>query len=229
MSAHLLREIEAIKRRIVLLSGLVEESVTLAVEAVERRDPEQAHKVIEGDHRIDRTEVEIEEECLKVLALYQPVAADLRFLIAVLKINNDLERIGDQAVNIAERALALSELPPLRVPFDLPTMADATRAMLRKALDALLTLDADQAAEVLAADDQVDELNREMYDLVKEAIRRAPQSIDALLHLLGVSRQLERTADLATNIAEDIIYMVQARIVRHGAPPEDLGAPGGLA
>ena len=159
----------------------------------------------------------MEEECLKILALHQPVAIDLRFVVAVLKLNSDLERIGDLAVNIAERAQFLSTREPVPVPLDFGGMAQATRNMLRRALDALVNMDIGAAWEVLKSDDVVDEINREMFVQVQDGIRKHPDMLEALIHLLSASRHLERIADLATNIAEDVIYMVDGEIVRHRA------------
>jgi len=151
------------------------------------------------------------------LALYQPVAIDLRFIITALKINNDLERIGDLAVNIAERAEFLAGQKPVDVPFDFDAMADKTQSMLSQSLDALVDMDCNLAYQVCAADDEVDAINRQMYDQVKQSIRNNPEQVDSLIHLLSVSRHLERVADHATNIAEDVIYMVEGKIVRHKA------------
>lgn len=217
MSKHLQTEIEKLKKQILGLSALVEEQVERAVSSVRTRDEDVARRVIEQDIEIDQQEVDVEEECLKILALHQPVAIDLRFIIAVLKLNNDLERIGDLAVNIAERALYLSRVAVPDIPFDFKGMAAQTRSMLKKALDALVNLDVTLAGEVCAEDDQVDAINREMYSQVKKAILDHPHHLEALIHLLSVSRHLERIADHATNIAEDVIYMIEGKIVRHQA------------
>lgn len=217
MNMHLRREIESLKRRILSLSAVVEQRVREAVKSVEERDAELARIVIDGDPDIDRVEVEVEEECLKILALHQPVAADLRFIVAVLKINNDLERIGDLAVNIAERAAYLAAYDRPGVLLDFPGMAAKGQEMLRESLDALVNLDADLARRVCAEDDQVDAINRQMYDQVKQEIRTRPQALGPLIHLLSISRHIERIADLATNIGEDVIYMVEGEIVRHRA------------
>jgi phosphate transport system protein len=171
--------------------------------------------VIEKDLEIDHSEVEVEEECLRILALHQPVAIDLRFIVAALKLNNDLERIGDLAVNIAERALFLSRVTPPVIPFDFNEMAQRTRDMLKQSLDALVNMDIELARRVCAEDDEVDRINREMYVHVKQAIRQHPHHLEALVHLLSVSRHLERIADHTTNIAEDVIYMIEGEIVRH--------------
>jgi len=217
MTTHLIHELENLKRQTFSLVALVEDNLSFAVKAVKERDKTMALQVVARDTEIDRTEVVVEEECLKLLALHQPVAIDLRFIVAVLKLNNDLERIGDLAVNIAERAAFLSELPPVPVPFDFDTMAKKASQMLKKSLDALVNSDVATAIDVCLADDEVDAINRDMYEQVKAAICEHPEHIDALIHLLSVSRHLERVADHATNIAEDVIYLVEGRIVRHAA------------
>jgi phosphate transport system protein len=167
------------------------------------------------DYDIDQEEVNIEEDCLKVLALYQPVAIDLRFLVTVLKINTDLERIGDLSVNIAERSDFLSRQTPVTVPFDFDLMAEKTQSMLHKGIDALVNIDCELAYNVCAMDDEVDAINKEMYQLVIQSILENPSDIDSLIHLLSVSRHLERIGDHATNIAEDVIYMAEGKIIRH--------------
>lgn len=217
MTVHLIQEIEILKRRLLAFSGVVEECVHSAVRAVAERDAELARSVIAADENVDRSEVEIEEECLKLFALHQPVAIDLRFLVAVIKLNSDLERIGDLAVNIAERAVYLAEHPPVPIPFDFPTMADKTRTMLRQSLDALVRMDSAAALTVCRADDEIDAINRDMYARVTDGIRAHPDHLDRLIHILAVSRNLERIADHATNIAEDVVYMIQGEIVRHRA------------
>ena len=215
MTAHLIHELEELKRRIFSLVAMVEDNLSLAVKAVQERDKSLALRVVDDDTRIDHAEVAVEEECLKLLALHQPVAIDLRFIVAVLKLNNDLERIGDLAVNIAERAVFLHALPPTPFPFDFDTMADKAARMLKHSIDALVASDVPAALDVCEADDEVDAINRDMYEQVKTAIREHPEHLDALIHLLSVSRHLERVADHATNIAEDVIYLVKGRIVRH--------------
>ncbi len=215
MPTHLERAIERLKRSILSLSALAEDSVQRAVRALVERNAQAAVEVIEADSQIDELEVEVEEECLKILALHQPVAIDLRFIIAVLKINSDLERVADMAVNIAERAMFLSEQEPLGLPIRFDEMAQKAQAMLKKALDALVNMDSDLAREVCAADDEVDNINREMYAKIQAGILERPSRVDCLMHLLAVSRHIERVADHATNIAEDVIYMVDGEIVRH--------------
>lgn len=215
MSIHLRREIDKIKRQLLTLSAVVEESVQKAVKSLSERDERLARRVVERDIDIDDMEVDLEEECLKILALHQPVAIDLRFIIAVLKINNDLERIGDLAVNIAERAIYLSTREPVEIPFDFQRMSEVAQSMLHRSLDALVNMDYPLANQVCAADDEVDELNRVMYGKVKEGIRKRPEQLDSLIHFLAVSRQLERIGDHATNIAQDVMYMIEGQIVRH--------------
>ena len=215
MSVHFLREIDRLKKQLLSLSALVEESVAKAVTAVRDRDQKLARQVIENDLRIDALDVDIEEECQKILALHQPVAHDLRFIIAVIKINGTLEHIGDCAVNIAERALFLCEEEHLDIPFDFTGMSDKARTMLRHALDALVNQDEGLAYQVIAADDEVDLVNREMYGQVKEGIRKHPEHLESLIHLLSISRHVERIADLASHVAEEVIYYVKGDIVRH--------------
>jgi phosphate transport system protein len=217
VSKHLEREIENLKKRILALSATVEDNVYKAVQSLSERNSTLAEEVIKSDPGIDQTEVEIEEECLKVLALHQPVAIDLRFIVAILKINNDLERMGDLAVNIAERAQFLATRERPDIPLDLTLMAEKTKAMMRKCLDSLMKQDAKLAHAVLAADDEIDAMHREMYATIQEGIRRKPEQLESLIHLLSCSRHLERIADHATNIAEDVVYMIEGVIVRHRA------------
>lgn len=215
MAKHLQREIENLKKKLLALGARVETSVRDATLSIEKRDVDMAQKIIANDIDIDNTEVEVEEDCLKILALHQPVAIDLRFIVAVLKINNDLERIGDLAVNIAERAAYLADQPKVNISLDFIDMAHNAQSMLKKSLDALINHDAELAHKVCASDDVVDAMNREMYLKVQKAIQTNPNQIESLTHLLSASRHLERIADLATNIAEDVIYMIDGQIVRH--------------
>lgn len=215
MPVHLQREIENLKKKLLTLSATVETAVRDATLSIENRDYDLAQKIIHNDPRIDQLEVEVEEDCLKILALYQPVAIDLRFIVAVLKINADLERIGDLAVNIAERSAFLSKHPPVGFSLGLVEMADKAQDMLKHSLDALVNLSSGLAQEVCASDDAVDAMNRQMYLRIQDAIRSNPNQLESLIHLLSVSRHLERIADHATNIAEDVIYMVEGHIARH--------------
>jgi phosphate transport system protein len=215
MSKHLHRELDKIKKKILSLGALAEERVRLAVEAVASLDMQMAQKIITADWEIDDMEVDIEEECLKILALHQPVAVDLRFLVAAIKINNDLERIGDEAVNISERVITLAKRPPLEFVFDYAPMAEKTQAMLKMSLDALVHLDVDLAFRVMTLDDEVDDMQVLAYDRIKEAIKRMPDRVSYLINLLLISRHLERLADHTTNIAEEVVYLIEGEIVRH--------------
>jgi phosphate transport system protein len=215
MTAHMANEIQKLKSKLLFLCSLVEQSLWKAVKSLRQRDGQLAKEVIDEDVVIDQNEVDVEEECLKILALHQPVAIDLRFIVTALKINDDLERIGDLSVNIAERSEFLARHDPVPTPFDFDTMARITQQMLRDSLDALVNTDCSLALKVLKDDDQVDAINKEMYDLVKQAILDHSEYIESLIHLLSVSRHLERIADHAVNIAEDVIYMVEGRIIRH--------------
>jgi phosphate transport system protein len=217
MSLHLNREMDKLKSKLLSLSALVEEAVRNAVRSLETRDEKLAQKVIDADPEVDLAEVDLEEECLKILALHQPVATDLRYIVACLKINNDLERIGDLAVNIAERAEFIATHDRVDVPLDFVGMAEKARAMVKKSLDSFVGMNARMAREVCAADNEVDAMNREAYLVVEEGIRQHPEQLDVLAHLLSTTRHLERIADHATNIAEDVIYMIEGEIVRHQA------------
>lgn len=215
MSKHFQLEIDRLKRKILALAALVEDSVGKAVSSIAERNEELAKEVIEGDEGIDSQEVEVEEECLKILALHQPVAHDLRFLVAVLKLNNDLERIGDLAVNIAERVASVAQRTDVASPIELKPMAEQVRAMLADALDSLVNVDVELAKRVMAADDVADDIHRKNFRRVEDAIRSRPEEVSAYTHYLSVSRYLERIADHATNIAEDVIYLGSGAIVRH--------------
>ncbi|MFP4145977.1 MAG: phosphate signaling complex protein PhoU [Phycisphaeraceae bacterium] len=216
MPHHLQRQIEQLKKALLSIGALTEEALHGAITAVQNRDPDQAQAVIDGDARIDQAEIDFEEECLHTLALHQPVAFDLRFVVAVLKINNDLERIADLAVNIAEQATFLSsESRVEEVPFDLPGMSRKVELMLRKSLDAVVNVDAEQAEEIRRLDDEIDAIHRGMYEKVTELIRQHPDEVEQMIHMLSLSRQLERIADHAVNIAEDVLYMAKGQIFRH--------------
>lgn len=215
MSRHLESEIEKLKKRILSLGATVEETVSHAIKSLGERNAQMAKKVIATDSEIDQREVDIEEECQKILALHQPVAHDLRFIIAVLKINAELEHIGDATVNIAERVLFLLREEKVDFPFDFQEMAQKAQSMLNRSLDALVNLDATLAYAVIRSDDEVDAINRDMYGRTQECIRKSPERVNSYIHLLGISRHIERIADHASNIAEDVIYLVEGKIVRH--------------
>jgi phosphate transport system protein len=202
-------------KRLVLSEGaLVEDAIARAIHALKERDADMARTVIAADTEIDAMEVRVEEECLKILALHQPVAHDLRFVISVMKINNDLERMGDLAVNIAKKA-DLSKTQMIHLPLDFPGMAGKSQTMVKRALDALVTSDVELARKVIADDDEVDDMRKSIRDLVVEEIQLTPEKARHLLKLSSIARHLERLADMATNIAEDVIYMVNGEIIRH--------------
>jgi phosphate transport system protein len=215
MTKHFRKELESIKKRILTLGSMVEDLVHDSVKAVDRIDADLADQIIKKDSEIDETEVDIEEECLKVLALHQPVAVDLRFIIAVIKINNELERIGDQAVNIAQRVQVIAKRPKPPFRFDYSDMGEKAQKMLRMSLDALVNLDLDLAYRVITLDDEVDQIKSEAYDKIKQAIQDLPERVGYYINLLLISRHLERLADHATNIAEEVIYLVEGEIFRH--------------
>jgi phosphate transport system protein len=221
MSKHLERQIDILKQKILFVGTLVEEAIAKAISALANRDRNLAKQVIDEDTEIDRMEVDVEEEVLKILALYQPVAADLRFVVAVLKINNDLERMGDLARNIAKRVVFLTNGEKIDLPADLRPMATKAQQMVKESLDALVHADTLLARRVRDADDDVDNMRRKVQDYVENEIAAHPDKTELLMRLLSVSRHLERLADLATNVAEDVIYMVEGEIVRHRAtePP----------
>jgi phosphate transport system protein len=213
---HLERQIEKVKKQLLTLGTAVEESLHDAIQAIQDRDVELADKVIDHDRKIDEQEIDVEEECLHALALHQPVAHDLRFLVSVLKINSDLERIGDLAVHIAEQAKFLAHEGRVdRWPYDLTGMSYKVEWMLRTSLDALVNLDTKKASRVREMDDEVDDIHRGMYNTVTEHMRSQPDQVEQMIHLLNISRQLERTADHACNISKDVLYLVEGEIVRH--------------
>jgi phosphate transport system protein len=216
MAVHLMRETDKLKKMVLSLAALVEENVRNAVRSVNERDQAMAYRTIETDHVIDIAEVEVEEECLKILALHQPVAHDLRYIVAMLKINRDLERIGDLAVTIAERAIQMIAKPKPRTTFDLGAMCDMCEKQVARSLDAMINRDASLAREIwLSEDDQIDHMMAQAFDQVENEIREHPDNTQSLMNILSVARSLERIADHATNIAKDTIYMVEGEIVRH--------------
>ncbi len=215
MSKHLQRELESLREQLVNQFTVVEQMIQLAVRALVERRTDFADRVVESDEGVDITDVRIEEECLKLLALHQPMAGDLRWLITVVKVNGELERMADIACNIAERAKALSTFPLFTVPEQMSEMVDATIRMVRRSLDAFVTNDAKMAVEVIKMDDLVDQLNREIIDHLQELIKADPSLIEPAIHCFSASRHLERIGDLAENLAEETIYLVEGEIVRH--------------
>lgn len=215
MSMHLRREVERLHDRLMALCAGVEKRVAMATRAIEERDADLARQVIESDAEIDAQEVILEEEGLKILALHQPVAIDLRIIVATIKMNADLERIGDYARTIAKRALTLADQDVHPERFGFSAMSAKVIGQLRNGLDALVRLDVEQAWRVVRGDREIDAMNRETASRVEAAIREDPARTHALLQLIAVARALERIGDHATNIAEDVIYMASGEIVRH--------------
>ncbi|MEA2108762.1 MAG: phosphate signaling complex protein PhoU [Pseudomonadota bacterium] len=215
MSKHLQRELDNLKKELLVIASMVENATQKALTALVDRRQELAEEVVQEDFLINEKEVKIEEECLKILALHQPVAIDLRFVITALKVNNDLERVGDLAVNIAERAIFLSTREMLALTLDFPGMADKVQKMLTYSLDALTHNDAKLARQVITMDDAVDLANHKMIKSLRRQMQKNPSTVKRASHLLSASGQLERIADLATNIAEDVVYMVEGEVIRH--------------
>jgi phosphate transport system protein len=216
MSLHLQRDLEALKKELLQLSNLVESAINSAILALHNRETVHAERVLRIEQEINEKEVFIEEECLKLLALHQPVAVDLRFIVAVLKVDNDLERMGDFAKNIAKRALDLVNLPPVPISTAFVNeLPDLVRTMVRKSLDSLVTLDTELARNIIKMDKRVDEINAMMYKEVEKMIHEDVNRTVVALNLLSCSRHMERIADLSTNIAEDVLFMVEGKVQRH--------------
>jgi phosphate transport system protein len=215
MSKHLQRDLDNLQRDLLVLAASVEEAVHKAIRALQERERDLAQQVIAGDSQIDQEENHIEEECLKILALHQPVAIDLRRIVAALKINADLERMGDLSEDIAERAMSLAELPAIPIPEKLQKMTDLTTTMVRQSLDAFVHLDTRQARRVCRLDDEVDRYNTEIIQELMETMQSAPEMVEPGLSLFSATRHLERIADHATNVAEEVVYLVEGNIIRH--------------
>lgn len=217
MSIHLKRDLEALHQHIMSMCAVVEDVVHRAVEELSRPDVGVSQEIVDQDDEVDRWDVRIEEECLKILALHQPVADNLRRVAAVMKIAWELERVADVAVNIAERAAGLAGAPEIHVPDKLSHMAQVALDMLRLSLDAFVAQDSLLAREVCGQDDVVDALNREIIDELLQMMKRSPDLVEPALQLFSASRHVERVADHATNIAEDVVYLVEGEIIRHRA------------
>jgi len=214
MPARLQKQIDKIKKEILSLGAMVEERLQKAVYAVKNEDLTLAQKIIDTDFQIDEREIEVEEECLKILALYQPVAMDLRFIVAVIKINNDLERIADYAVNIAKR-FKTSYKDPDKFRYDYTAMAELTAKMLRMSLDALVHMEVDMVYYVRDMDKDVNKMRDEAYDIMKKDIQKYPEKVGKIINMYLISRHLERIGDHTTNIAEEVIYLIEGQIIRH--------------
>jgi phosphate transport system protein len=212
---HFEEELQALKTRLLNMGALVEERVHQATFALIERRPDAIDRVIAGDQDVNDLQIEIDDRCLKLLALQQPMASDLRLITAAMKINADLERIGDQAVNIAENAARILSHPPLKPLIDLPRMAEIAQRMTRDSLDAFVRRDPELARNILARDDEVDQLKDQVFRVLLTYMMADPATIERALGLILISRNLERIADHATNIAEDVIFVVEAKDVRH--------------
>ena len=216
MTLHFLREMERLNAHLIEIGNKIEAQVSMAFQAVIQQDEAAARRVIKGDIEIDNIEIEMEEECLKLLALYQPVAGDLRFIVSVLKINTDLERIGDHAKNIAETAIKLSVGSDMEIPDSMHIIFKQSKLLLRKTLLAFVETDHELAKTVLEMDDEVDKLCGLELPHQIELIQKHPEDASQRLMLLSVCRQLERIGDHASNIAEDVVYLLSGDIIRHG-------------
>src|SRR5689334_1118963 len=223
MQRHFEEQIDHLKEQLLLMSGRAESITRKAIEALMRRDIVLAEEVIVDDKAIDRMEIDIEEACIQLLALQQPLAKDLRLITSALKISNDLERVGDHAVNIAGCAKRLVDLPPGTALADLPELAEKSITMLRDALDAFVRGDADAARRLVLRDDEVDELNRQLFAELIGRMIADPQQVERSMTLVLVGRNLERIADLATNVAEEVVFIAEARIIKHHADEEVAG------
>lgn len=215
MERRLDHDLDRVRQTLLRMGGMVEGMVAKATQSLLDRNNQLSDDVIEGDTEVDHLEIEIDEACHLILGTKQPTAVDLRFLVAVMKINSDLERIGDSAVNIAQSVLQLNEQPPLKPYIDLPHLSELVQAMVRKSLDAFVRRDAELAQEVCKSDDDVDGLYKQIFRELLTYMIEDPKTVSRALHLLLISRNMERIADHATNIAEDVIYYVEGRDIRH--------------
>jgi len=214
-SRHYEQELRGLKEKILLIGGRVEEMIASAMTSLTARDPELARKVIESDRLVDAAEMEVDHLCLNLLALRQPAASDLRFITTALKIVTDLERIGDLAVNTAERSIELAQEPPLKPYIDIPRMSKAVSTMVGEALDAFVGMDPDKARKVLASDDAVDQLNEQLFRELLTYMIEEPKNVSRALRITFIAKYLERIGDHATNIAQMVIFMCEGRDVRH--------------
>lgn len=215
MTIHLTRDLETLHRDLLSMSAMVEDMIHQAVDGLQKPSLELARALAERDNEIDRWDVRIEDECLKILALHQPVANDLRRIASVLKITGELERVADLGVHIADRACGMLTRPGVTIPLKLKEMADFAVDMLHRAIDSYVDLDSERARRVCNDDDHVDELNRQIIAELVQRMQSHPDLVEALMHVFSASRHVERVADHATNIAEDVVYMVEGEIIRH--------------
>jgi phosphate transport system protein len=219
MSKHLQRDIESLNTELLSVSSMVEDMIDKATQALTDRRYDLADEVVKADEYVDEHEVHVEEECLKMLALHQPVAVDLRRIATVMKVNNDLERIADLAVSIAQRAQAMDEFPAFPIPEVLPRMVVLATQMVRGAMNAFVNIDTTAARRIIAMDRTVDQFNRDIIGELQSLMQKRPEAVPAAVHCFSAVRHIERIADHATNIAEDVIYLVEGDIVRHRHEP----------
>ncbi|MGB3480302.1 MAG: phosphate signaling complex protein PhoU [bacterium] len=217
MDRHFDEELQKVKKNLLEMASLVEESITKALEALKKKDLKMASKIKEIDHRIDRFEIAIEDQCIELIARHQPVGTDLRFLIGVIKMNNDMERMGDHAVNIAGSVAFLIEQPRIKPVSNIWSMANEVKEMLKNSVKSFMDNDAERAQQVCARDNVVDEMRDETIRILLTHMLEQPDKIGSAIPLLLVAKNLERIADLTTNICEDVIYIAQARIIKHHA------------
>jgi phosphate transport system protein len=217
---HFQKELQNLKECLLKMATLVEEAIRDAVESLVKRDSDLARKTMEREDRVNRLEMSIDETCLRLLALRQPMAVDLRFITSAMKIVTDLERMGDQAVNICERAISLNQEPQLKPYIDLPRIAEIAQSMVKDVLDAFVNRDVNLARSVCERDDVVDRLNDQVFRELLTYMMSDPKTITRAVHVMIVSRCLERIADHATNIAEDVIFMINAVVIKHRADLE---------
>jgi phosphate transport system protein len=215
MPRHFHEELEALKQTLLAMGGLVEDQIRHVMQALVDRDDAIASEVIERDRQVNAYDVEVDAQCVELLALHQPAAGDLRFITTAMKIVTDLERIGDQAVNIAQRVIELNQEPQLKPYIDLPRMAARAQAMVKESLDAFVARDTELARRVRAEDDEVDALKEQIFRELLTFMMEDPRSIPRAIRLILISRCMERVADHATNIAEMVIYLVEGKMVRH--------------
>jgi phosphate transport system protein len=215
MPRHFHEELETLKQTLLAMGGLVEDQIRRVMRALVGRDDTLAQEVIDRDRQVNAYDVEVDERCVELLALHQPAAADLRFITTAMKIVTDLERIGDQAVNIAQRVLELNQQPRLKPYIDLPRMAESAQRMVKESLDAFVARDAELARRVCAEDDAVDGLRDQIFRELLTFMMEDPRTIPRAIRLILISRFFERVADHATNVAEMVIYMVDGTMVRH--------------
>jgi len=223
MKTHFQIELQELKEDLLKMAALVEEAINTAVQSLVKRDSDLAKKTFEGEDKINDMELAIDDSCLKLLALRHPVAADLRFITSTMKIVTDLERMGDQAVNIAERAISLNQDPQLKPYLDIPKMAEIAQSMVKDVLDAFVNQDPKLARSVCERDEMVDGLNDQVFRELLTFMMSDPQTVTRAVHLLIVCRCLERIADHATNLAEDVIFMLDARVIKHHADVKEEG------